>query len=159
MLTGPDGMACFSPVTATLPVVPGRVHSGVPSFSGAAVGHTLAGVAVSVTEDVTTSATEGVLAGEVSVSEPHAASVMTNDAAQATSATAEDTREVFTVVTLQPHPALLARGPAMSTMGPRARHHVPRENPKPLGGSAPRGPLLPHINQNPDSVAVAGFVC
>ena len=99
------------PVTATLPVAPGSVHSGVPPFSGAAVGHALAAVAVSVTEDATTSATEGVLADEGSVSEPHAASVMTNDAAQATSATEEDTREEFTVVTLQPHYAALAGSP------------------------------------------------
>jgi len=95
------------PVTATLPVDPGSVQPGVPPFSGAAVGHALAAVAVSVTEDAITSATEGVLADEVSVSEPHAASVMTSHAAQATSATEGDTREEFTVVTLQPHYAVL----------------------------------------------------
>ena len=104
------------PVTATLPVDPGSVHSGVPAFSGAAVGHVLAAVAGSVTEDVTTSATEGVLVDEVlvdelSVSEPQEASAMTNAAAQATSAT-EDTREEFTIVTLQPDYAVLARSPA-----------------------------------------------
>ena len=72
------------PVTATLPVVPGSVHSGVPLFAGAAVGHALPAIAVSVTEDATGSATEGVLADEVSASEPHAASVMTrSDAADA----------------------------------------------------------------------------
>jgi hypothetical protein len=50
--------------------------------------------------DVATSAIEGVLGDEASVSEPHAASVRANDAAQATSATEEVTREEFTVVTL-----------------------------------------------------------
>jgi hypothetical protein len=44
---------------------------------------------------------EDVVVDAVSVSEPHAASVMTSDAAQATNATEEDTREKFTVVTLQ----------------------------------------------------------
>ena len=86
------------PVTATLPVVPGSVQPGVPPFCGAADGHVLAAVAAS---EVATTATEGVLADGVSVSEPHAASVMANDAAQATNATAEDVREEFTVVTLQ----------------------------------------------------------
>ena len=41
------------------------------------------------------------------ISEPHAASVMVNDAAQATSATEEDTRGDFTAVTLQPHYAVV----------------------------------------------------
>jgi hypothetical protein len=50
------------------------------------------GVKTSETEDV-----EDVLADEVFVSELHAASVMTNDAAQATSATEEQTRDEFTV--------------------------------------------------------------
>ncbi|BBX92580.1 hypothetical protein MBOE_42290 [Mycolicibacterium boenickei] len=58
-------------------------------------------------EGVSTSATDGVLAEdvaeEVSVSEPHAASAMVNDAAQATSATEEGTRKEFMIVTLQPH--------------------------------------------------------
>ena len=44
-------------------------------------------------------------ADAVSVAE-HAASVMTNDAVQATSAAIEDTREEFTDVTLQAHRAL-----------------------------------------------------
>jgi hypothetical protein len=105
------------PVTATLPVDPGSVHSGVPPFSRAVVGQLLAAVAGSVAGDVTTSATEGVLVDEVlvdevSVSEPHEASAMTNAAAQAASATGEDTREEFTVVTLQPHYAVLAGSPA-----------------------------------------------
>jgi hypothetical protein len=86
----------------------------VPPFAGAAVGHPLATVAVSGTGGgVNTSEADGVLAlaDEVSVSEPHAASVKTNDAAQATNAKEDDTRVVFTVVTLQPHPGLLACGP------------------------------------------------
>jgi hypothetical protein len=44
---------------------------------------------------------DDVLADELSESEPHAASIMTSDAAQAATA-AEDTRETFTVVTLPP---------------------------------------------------------
>ena len=48
---------------------------------------------------------------DVSESEPHAASVMVNDAAQATSATEEDTREEITAVTLQPHYAVVPRSP------------------------------------------------
>ncbi|BBZ60577.1 hypothetical protein MMON_18780 [Mycolicibacterium monacense] len=43
------------------------------------------------------------LVDAVSVSEPHAASVTTNDAAQVTSATEEGRRSEFTVVTVQPH--------------------------------------------------------
>ena len=88
-------------MTATLPVVPGSDQSSVPPFCGAVVGHAPTGVGVSVAEDPTISATEGVPADDVSASEPHAASVITNDAAQPTSATEEDTRE-FTVVTLEP---------------------------------------------------------
>jgi NAD(P)-dependent dehydrogenase (short-subunit alcohol dehydrogenase family) len=67
------------PVTATLPVVPGSVHLGVPPLCGTAVGHVLAAVSVSVGG--------GGLADAVSVFEEHAPSVMTNDAAQPTSAT------------------------------------------------------------------------
>jgi hypothetical protein len=86
----------------------------VPLFSGTVVGHVLLAAAVSVTDDATASATEGVLADEVSVSEPHAVSVKTSDAAaQVTSATVEDTREEFTVVTLQPPRAVLIANPAM----------------------------------------------
>jgi hypothetical protein len=100
------------PVTATLPVAPDSVHSGVPPLAGAAVGHELASVAVSAIEGgVNTSETEDELAAGGYVSEPHAASVITNDAAQATSAMEEATRGEFTVVTLQPHHALLADGP------------------------------------------------
>jgi hypothetical protein len=42
------------------------------------------------------------LAEESSVSDPHAASVTTRDAAQAAMATEEDPREMFTVATVQP---------------------------------------------------------
>jgi hypothetical protein len=102
------------PVTATLPVAPDSVHSGVPPLAGGAVGHALASVAVSAMEGgVNTSETEDELAAGGSASEPHAASVITNDAAQATSATEEGTREEFTVVTLQPHYAVFAGGPAL----------------------------------------------
>ena len=111
--------ASVDPVTATLPVAPGSVHSGVPAVAGAAVGHALASVAVSAIEGgVNTSETGDELAAGGSVSEPHAASAITNDATQATSATEEGTREGFTVVTLQPRHAVLAGDPAMSTMGP-----------------------------------------
>lgn len=87
------------PMTATLPVVPGSVHSGAPPGWGAAAGQALAG---SVTDDVTTSATDGELDDVVSASEPHAASATTSDAAQEASATDEDRREDFTVATVQP---------------------------------------------------------
>ena len=90
-------------MTATLPVAPGSVHSGVPPLAGAAVGHPLNGVAGSVTDDVATSATDGEVADEGSVvSEPHAASVVTSAAAQPMSATEEVTRGKFMIVTLQP---------------------------------------------------------
>jgi hypothetical protein len=100
-------------------VAPDRVHSGVPPFCGAAVGQLAAAGAVSVTDDVTGSATDGVLAADeleddeladdAPVSEPHAASVMTSDAAEATSATEVVTREEFTGVTLQPRWAAACR--------------------------------------------------
>ena len=93
------------PVTATLPVAPVRVHSGVPPSPGAAVGHALAAVAGSVGPGVIAWVTAGadpadVLADGVFLSELHAAIVMTADAAQTTSATDEYTRENFTDVTL-----------------------------------------------------------
>jgi hypothetical protein len=99
------------PVTATLPVAPGRVHSGVPPLAGEAVGQVLAAIGAwgtgeeasgSVTDDVTASAAEDVVADDVSASEPQAASVMTSDAADATRAMG-DVRETFTVATLQTH--------------------------------------------------------
>ena len=55
-----------------------------------------------MTDDALASAAEDVVADEVSASEPQAASMMTSDAADATSATG-DVREKFTVATLQPH--------------------------------------------------------
>ena len=106
------------PVTATLPVAPFSVHSGVPPVAGAAVGQVLAaagvggaaGICVSVTENGSAAAVlvEDVLADEVSVSEPHAASVVTSAAAMPASATVEDRRGEFTVATLQPHCAVTA---------------------------------------------------
>jgi hypothetical protein len=135
-LNGPSTLtsgaaASVDPVTATLPVAPDSVHSGVPSLAGAAVGHALASVAVSAMEGgVNTSETEDELAAGGFVSEPHAASVTMNDAAQATSATEEGTREEFTVVTLQPHYAVLAGDPAMSAMGPSGTTSRPRAGSK-----------------------------
>jgi hypothetical protein len=76
------------PVTAMLPVVPASVQSGDPPFCGAAVGHEPAAVAL-----------------------PDAASVRTNAATQAASATDEHTREDFTAVTLQPRIASLTGSP------------------------------------------------
>jgi hypothetical protein len=58
-------------------------------------------------------------ADAVSVAE-HAASVITNDAAQATSATIEDTREEFTDVTLQAHCVL----PSPALVSKRLRSNV-----------------------------------
>jgi hypothetical protein len=66
------------PVTATLPVVPANVQSGVPPFGGAAVGQEPAAAAV-----------------------PDPASVRTVTATQAASATAGYPQEGFTAVTLQ----------------------------------------------------------
>ena len=101
------------PVTATLPVAPGSVQAGVPPLFGAAGGHGLGSVAVSVKEggENTSEAEDVVVDDDVSESEPHAASVMINDAAQATSATDEDTRAEITAVRLQPHSAVVARSP------------------------------------------------
>lgn len=100
------------PVTATLPVVPARVHSGGPPFCGAVVGHAPA-VAMMVGR-VKTSAGAGVLADEVDdvfVGEPQAVEARTTDAAQARSVTAEDRREEFTVATVQTPRAAGAVGP------------------------------------------------
>ncbi|GLE58055.1 hypothetical protein NJBCHELONAE_33650 [Mycobacteroides chelonae] len=76
------------PEMATFPVLPASVHSGVPLFCGAAVGHPLVVAGGSAGADL------------ASVSEPHATSVTTNEAAQAASATDGYTREEFTVATL-----------------------------------------------------------
>src|SRR5512139_2319125 len=92
------------PVTATLPVVPFRLHSGAPVSGGATAGHALSPAGVSSgTGGVNASETgdDDVLAEGLSVSEPHAESVMANDAAQAATAR-EDRRDAFTAVTLLP---------------------------------------------------------
>ena len=108
------------PVTATLPVAPVSVHSGVPPSAAAAVGQALPAVAGPVEAGVTASLTAGViadpedvLADGVVLSELHAVSVMTADAAQTTSATEEYTRKEFTVVTLHPHHAILVNSPTI----------------------------------------------
>jgi hypothetical protein len=78
------------PLTATLPVAPVSVHSGVVPLGGIDVGHGLAGA---VTDEDTLS-TE--LADDVSVFEPHAASITASDAAQAAMATDFEVRDEFT---------------------------------------------------------------
>lgn len=84
------------PVTATLPVAPGSVHSGAPGLAGGVVGHGLA---------LTGAADDEVLDGlaglddAVPAVDPHAVSVAT-DAANTDRAISEDRREV-TAVTLQ----------------------------------------------------------
>ncbi len=92
------------PVTATLPVVPGSVHSGAPAFCGAAVGHESAAVGGAAV-DVATGATKGLPGGvdedevdAVGVSDPQAATSRTKDAAQAASTADEHVREAVTVV-------------------------------------------------------------
>jgi hypothetical protein len=96
------------PVTPMLPVAPLRVHSGAPPSPGAWVGQLSAvagwgeaGDTASVKAGALVEA-EDVLGDEAGLSELHAASVMTADAAQTTSPTEEYVREEFTVVTLQP---------------------------------------------------------
>jgi hypothetical protein len=114
------------PVTATLPVAPGSVHSGVPLSTWAAVGHVLAAAGVGgaagrwvwVTEKGSAAEVlvDDELDDELSVSELHAASVVTSNAPLAASTTEEDRREKITVVTLQPHGASAGDGslPAFS---------------------------------------------
>lgn len=87
-------VVAVDPLTATLPVAPVSVHSGVAPLCGRAIGHGLGGAAVSVTEDDTLST---VPPAGVSVLELHAASIMTNEAPQATTATVEGVRDGFTV--------------------------------------------------------------
>jgi hypothetical protein len=124
------------PVTATLPVAPVSVHSGVPPSPGDAEGQVLSAVAGSVEPGVTASVTAGVLADPedvladgVVLSGLHAVSVMRADATQTTSATEEYTRKKFTVVTLHPSHAILASSrdldnPSMSrTSRPRGSQH------------------------------------
>jgi hypothetical protein len=88
--------ASVEPVTATLPVAPGSVHSGALLLSGAAVGQALPAVVGSAGGGVAASLIGGalndagdVLAAGVLVSELQAASVTTTDAAQKDSATGE----------------------------------------------------------------------
>jgi hypothetical protein len=120
------------PVTATLPVAPVSVHSGVPPSPGAAVGQVLAAVTGSVEPGVTVSVTAGVcadpedvLADGVLLPELHAAIVMTANAAQTTSATDEYKREKFTVVTLHLRHVNPCQGPHNLDSG--------REDPKTTG--------------------------
>ena len=93
------------PVTATLPVDPLRVQSGVPPSPGAWVGQLLSAVAGGGAAGdmawVKAGAVEDVSFDEAGLSELHAASVMTADAAQTISPTEEYVRKEFTVVTLQ----------------------------------------------------------
>ena len=79
----------MDPLTPTLPVAPGSVHSAVAPLSGGAVGQGLAGA---VTDDDTLSTALG---ADVSVLEPHAAS-MASDAAQAAMAADFEARDEFT---------------------------------------------------------------
>ena len=96
------------PVTATLPVAPLSVHSGDPPSPGAWVGQLLsaatgwgeAGDTASVNAGALVEA-EDVSFDEAGLSELHAASVMTADAAHIASPTEEYVRKEFTVVTLQ----------------------------------------------------------
>jgi hypothetical protein len=93
------------PVTATLPVVPGSVHSGVPPVAGTADGHdevfvTVVGLGSATTDELLAATEEE--SGEAPASEPQAASNMTSDAVHATNATEADVRDEFTVATLQP---------------------------------------------------------
>jgi hypothetical protein len=94
------------PVTATLPVAPLRVQSGVPPSPGAWVGQLLSAVAGGGEAGdmawVKAGAVEDVSFDEAGLSELHAASVTTADAAQTTSPTEEYIRKKFTGVTLQP---------------------------------------------------------
>lgn len=68
-------------------------------LAGAAVGQALAAAGVSV--ETSSAADEDVADAAFSLSDPQAASDMVNAAAQAASATGEDTREKFTAATLQ----------------------------------------------------------
>jgi hypothetical protein len=94
------------PVNATLPVAPLRVQSGVPPSPGAWVGQLLSAVAGGGEAGdkawVKAGAVVDVSFDEAGLSELHAASVTTADAAQTTSPTEEYVRKEFTVVTLQP---------------------------------------------------------
>jgi hypothetical protein len=94
------------PVTATLPVAPLRVQSGVPPSPGAWVGQLLSAVAgggeAGDTAWVKAGMVDDVTFDEAGLSELQAASVTTAEAAQTMSPTEEYVRKEFTVVTLQP---------------------------------------------------------
>jgi hypothetical protein len=97
------------PVTATLPVAPLRVQSGVPPSPGAWVGQLVSAVAggggagdIAWVKAGALVEGEDVLGDGACLSELHPASVMTADAAQTTSPSEEYVREEFTVVTLHP---------------------------------------------------------
>ncbi|BBZ76000.1 hypothetical protein MANY_13370 [Mycolicibacterium anyangense] len=137
----------MDPVTATLPVAPDSVHSGAGVLVGAADGHPAAdtGGASATEEDDSASAIDDDVGVEVEddeddavlESEPQAASVMPSATAQAASATEEDPREKFTIVTLQPPLPDVAR----------------RANP--LRGSAKPGHSCTHVQfQRIDSAGV-----
>ncbi|GAY16870.1 hypothetical protein MSZK_35960 [Mycobacterium sp. shizuoka-1] len=89
------------PVTATAPVAPGSVHSGVPAFAGGAVGHVPSGPAAWVTVEATAGPVADGLADGALLSEPQAATVTAIEVTHAASATAEGRREKVTVATLQ----------------------------------------------------------
>ena len=100
------------PVTATLPVAPGSVHSGVPPFCRRAVGHGAGaagwfgsatgngyGLGSAILELAEAAGDES---GVASASEPHPASNMTSVVAQTADATEPKAREEFTAATLPP---------------------------------------------------------
>ena len=113
----------MEPVTATLPVAPGKVHSGVPPIAGIVDGHEAASVAVSAMDGTLngSAADVDVVADDVSVSEPHAASIKTKGAADAAMATV-DIRVKLTVATVQPLNQYIDRGDEMNMPEPFVVH-------------------------------------
>lgn len=116
--------ASVEPVTATLPVAPGRVHSGAPVPSGAAVGQLLPAVAGSAGFGVDASLMGGALndAGDVLavglfVPELQAESVTTADAAHSDSATREYIPKLFTPSRYIPPRAIRAISPRCRGFG------------------------------------------
>ncbi len=119
--------ASVEPVTATLPVAPGSVHSGAPLPSGAAVGQVLPAVAGSAGLGVDASLMAGafteaedVLADGLFVSELQPASATAADAAHSANATREDIPKKFTSSRYIPRCAIFAMSPrcrGMSTLG------------------------------------------
>src|SRR5690625_3930073 len=85
------------PVTATLPVAPGRVHSGATSASGAAVGQVESSAAVLVIAG----ALPGALTVAESGSEPHALRLRASTVRPAAAVRAVRTGKGYTVLTLQ----------------------------------------------------------